>query len=519
MGVVVFLAWPALLALMLAGFRIRYILPVLTFFTLFHIGRGLRNRTLRWNTKWVLGLLGSLGLVMALSRVAYKFFRFESGLSQYWDFGQFLQATYNLAHSGTPWVTFEGQPTDYFTLHRSLSAHAEAWLYGVLLSPLALWVWQTFWLFAPALILGMIAVDATRNFPSPLKEVIRTLTPATWVFSPVFSGQFLWSYNFHIAGVSALLLAIFLLERDNWRGWAFCLVIATLEKEEFGLYAAFFGAVMSAEAWRARERSKALLALSVALFGALGFAWFAWMPAEFNRASVYFGQESLGSVLTHSLLNPIETLRRWSQPRVFKLIFFLILISGIWLAPTRKGLRYALIPIPLILSYGLGSYEALTNIRNHYSLPILGFGLAALLTGTLRAKADLFSKGPFFRLSLTGMALVVFGFHNPVREFRHLYQHYRARAPELDRVSWLRYQKDIVVCCESQLCTHFAERPVLIEAKECMQTPGVLDGYRGRRLVWVFPRGEEKIRDFVLSSGTPTTAYSFFRVSAPTVID
>jgi len=444
-------------------------------------------------------LAATLTALLIMVRVLARGSAFLGGGLEYWDSGQFLQATHNLATTGIPWITLEGFDRDYFTIHRNISAHLLAWLYRAIPRPELLWAWQGVGLLIPGLLMMAWVRPRLRANPdtgaSPDAVVYLSSVFFLWIFSPVVTSQFYWAYQFHIFGLTLIGLGLLAwLRRLDW-AWFLCFALAALEKEDFGIPCGTF-ALLNFMGWiRPRSATRwASLATAAVCFGS--FIEFSWFQTSVNQAEHYFSNwgTSYSAAGFALLRRPFEAVWRVLHWKSLVYFGFFTVMSGLWLDPASRRGRLAVLAsiVPIAVAQALSNSDALVSVRHHYALPLLLFSLFALL----KADAEVHSApttAPILRaLSIRNFKIMavmsLFLVQNPIRAYFNRADVDEKRAKVLAALQAVAAEPERPVCCAPGTCSLLAQRRFLYSTlKGCPEGDLVkvsLD-YAGERLVGV----------------------------------
>lgn len=466
----IILLWSAFFVGFFLGYRTRYLLMIVSGATAWLLRSDLANPKSRWNARSmliiVLGLCASLLTVRSLTKV----WRYESGQTPYWDVGQYIQATHNFASSGVPTITFEGFERDYFTIHRSLSAHFLSVLYRWFDSPWVLWLWQGFWFLAIcAVIVGWVRVS-TREWPAKHRAILLTLCPFLYLFSPTVSGQFYWAYGFHIFGVFLLAIGLLFFARAQWWLWAVSMSLAVFEQEVFALVVGPFAVAAALKSIRRtgsvldRPVAWSVLVAAVSLFSLVDFISDA---KSLNQVTHYFSTwgQTYPEMARSLARSPASVGIHLLNPLFLKMLLYFAFLTHCLFRPTLRSLVFFVPTLPFLIILALGHDNWLVNIRHHYALPVLVFSLAALILGWLPEQKN--TRKAVETVAIIFFVSTLFVVPNPIRASYAALDVYRDRRDDLATIDKIQDHFEWAVCCDGEWCGSFAERRYLLPMEEC----------------------------------------------------
>jgi uncharacterized membrane protein len=424
---------------------------------------------------------------------------FESFRAYLWDFGQYIQATADYARTGRAEMSLIADETrDYRFIHRTWSLPLLGTLFRWIPHPFLLIGWQSFFLTLPGCIAILGYRSVARETGSPIRPAGALLAFFAYVFSPVTQGQTLWPYVFHIAGISFLALAYLFYFERRWIAWFACLVLLTFEKDEFGLMAGVFGTLVLCEALlgigKMRSARAALFAIAAILVGVGSYWHFSTQVVKLSFFADRYGH--LGSTAGEAAIaffrHPelyVETLLR---PGPLKYLIFFAGTSFLWAFPRWRVLRYFVPIFPFLMLNALSQAPAMYQLKDHYSLPILVGILAVWIFGILRFQ----SRNEFTARTYGLLALLVFvppllRYESPFRLAFLSGRTWLATREERRITEALRTDKNLVLCCESDLCTRFSDRPRVIPVQGCLEGSMHLGSARDQHYVFlVYSQGD-----------------------------
>lgn len=430
-----------------------------------------------------------VGFVAA--RSITKWLRFDAGLAQYWDFGQYLQATFNMAKDGIPLITFEGFDRSYFSLHRSLSVFVLGNLYRWFESPWVLWMWQGLGLTGFAVVVMGWIHSRWGTWRTPEVAWITLMGPSLFFLSPVFSGQFHWAYNFHILGLTLVGVGFWAELKGKWVLYVAAMTLAVLESETYGLILIPWSALQMMVCAKNRSalprRTLAEISAQALVFAVsvLSLVLFVSSDDSINQVNHYFSNwgSNYRDMLVAWISNPGAVLRRLMRWEFVKWVLFFGAVSGVW-ANTRTALQRFLALVPMMVVLGLGHDNWLINIRHHYSLQLFVVTLAILFLHVLPSIAV-----PRKRVLTLGIVFFVSSLYIVPNPLKHTYEMADAHAKTIgkDVIDLIQADPELVVCCATQECGAFSERRYVLPEAHCQADhPLFRDAQReGRKVVRV----------------------------------
>jgi hypothetical protein len=471
--VLVFMWW-SLYGAWFLGLRTRYWFIGVAGLTLWILSKGPRSSFVppfparaRSISRFRIGIFAILA-GLATFRVFTKWLRFEAGLTKYWDFGQYLQATYNQASLGSPLLTFEGFDRNYFTIHRSLSVYLLGWLYETFQSPWVLWIYQALGLIGfGAVVLAWMRVKLYDR-PIWIKSWLLLLGPSVFCLSPVFSGQFHWAYNFHVLGLLTMGLAFLAESEKRWGLYVVCATLTVFESETYALIllpwscVSYFLEEKTEKSSPWQSRLPHVVVAGISLYSLIDFLT---DQASINQATHYFSYwgSSYGELLGTWLTSPLAALQHLLRWSFIKWILYFAVVSAVWTLHREVVARFLSL-VPMMVLLGLGSDDWLINIRHHYSLQLFVAVLAILFLYALpKIQND--------RRLLSGVALVLFASSvyivpNPLKHTYEMVHEHRSTIG-LDQVDLVQNHPEWIVCCASEACASFAARRYIFPVEHC----------------------------------------------------
>ena len=450
---------------MFLGIRTRYIQMALAALTVWGVYRFLDKDQIQISLRKKLAALGVVSFVLVAMRTITKWLRFDSGMAQYWDFGQYLQATYNLAHFGQPVITFEGFERNYFTIHRSLSVFIQAFLYRVFESPLVLWLWQGVCLVGVAWLICAWVLWATRGWETHYRALMCFFASAMYILSPTFSGQFHWAFNFHVFGLLLMGLGFLFEAQGRWILFFVSLSLAVFESETYALVIVPWTAFQCALRRGKRTRQEAIARMAVLVVARFSIIDFILDGRSINQVNHYFSKwgGSYGELLLSWASDPFAAFQHLSRVAFLKWFAYFAIVSGVWWRSKEIVWRFLSLS-PMMVLLGLGTDDWLINIRHHYSLQILVAALAILFLHWLPSQTD-------HRLAVRRAAVLffvssLFVVPNPIR---HVYEMVDAHSStqNLALIDTIQANQNWAVCCSGFECASFSERRYVLPVESC----------------------------------------------------
>ncbi len=419
-----------------------------------------------------------------------------------WDLTLYIQLIEAKAKTGHPWATFSGTVLDYHSNHLSLSlpflGFLAKWIPAAWLSH----IWMGFTLFAPAYVFWLWArtLDVRNQTAGTGQSGVLYLAAAgLWVFSPAVLKMETWPYVLSSAGFFLMAASYYFYFQDSWHkwwGWAACLVLACLEKEDYGLFGATFGLMVFLQhAVKPKKEAVLPIALSIIVIsvsiGAIGYIHATGRGTVSTFASRFgsFGatpQEAVQNFFIH----PEIIVRMLSRPLVFKYLFFFLAMSCFWLVPGPQRLKkwarifWIYLPgLPILVANVMSENVAMYQLKDPYALPVAVAMGAAMVFGTFQVGWGSKKITEWSRFCLLAMAVgfLLWDQQFPMRTLKKRLEMASDRTPARNAMQWIKNDPSLIVCCKERLCSWFAERDNIFILDVCLAHPERIEALLGQR--------------------------------------
>lgn len=466
------LAWVVFSFVFLSGGKTHILSCILIPSTIVYF---IRNKQ-AWNSvtasRRIPKIIFSLFVLMVAAQISALLFDYWALNGTLWDLTMYIQEIYRLSTLGTPTATFPGNIVNHLNTHRSLSLFVLGKIFGFFPFPELPLIWEGFFLFCPAIVLGYLFQSRSQT-----KRDWGGFALATMIYalSPMVLLQGVWPYVFYIAGFSLLALGYYFFSKENWLLWTITLCALAFEKEDFGVISAGFGItalldVLFIKKW---SLSKIVGAVILIVIGIGSPLLFHRQSASVVTFASRFGE--LGATpelaLKNLLNHPLLFFQIMFRPSVLQYWGSILLFSTIWFKPRWEWTRFFMPIVPLLLANSLASYEVMRQFKDPYSLPI-AVGLAATII--CRITLQNINAKPY--IYIFALLPLLWPHQTPFRTLKESYGLWKDRAQERALVEELRNDRNTVICCADRLCSRIADRPLLLELKQCENGTALLKG-------------------------------------------
>lgn len=430
-----------------------------------------------------------------------------------WDLAQYIQATRNFALRGEPTFTFMGHDVNYRFTHRSLSLHLLGMLYRVFPSPYIVVLWQPFCFILTSLGMALLYREIRHQegrHPAALGYLSAILL---WIASVVVLRQRVWPSTFHILGPVLLVLAYlgYLKKSPVWALIAIALL--PFEKEDYAMIAAPFSLVIATDVLKHKKglhRSVFTVAAVVVFFLSL-YSFFSFWHGDNNVPfDARFGNygKTANEALRNFFLKPEITIHAILHPVAREYILYFFVASLAFLSVSWETLRFLIPVAPIIFLQSLSNYEPMQLLKDGYALtPAAGALSHALLVSRFsKWRRKVRFRDHAFLATVSVFCLSHFWLSQSASfTFRQKVELVATRSKERALLMELEQDKGLVICCHERLCSVFADRDFLVDARFCENGAPVLDEAVGKRAVFV--EYQKPPTDSLLP--TPQTQHAF----------
>lgn len=413
-----------------------------------------------------------------------------------WDLTTYTQPTYTQAKLGNAYMTFAGEVASIYSFHITPVPPILGWFYNVFDSLAPVFIWQSFFLTAPAWVFALYWQGTTRAIAPAAYGFVGSIL-SFWIYThaPTFSGQSGWPYVFFVGGLVFYALAFYSWSRRQWGLMALWLMLFTLQKTEFWIYACVFAAIVALDllklgrSYVSRARAWAWLGVAVGFAFAVHLYWSRHGGSSAISFAARFG--NLGNTPFEALINlftdPARYWNAWARPLAVKYWGCFVAASLIWLRiPRWESHKYFLAVAPFVLLNVSSEYLGMILLRDHYGLPLLvGAGASAILgiSGSyLRERRTLMAH---LALLISVLAGAAYGSGDVFKLVGTTYRTYIERTESRVALKPLREDRDVVVCCEDRMCSIVSDRPVLLNWEICRDGGALLTEHVGKRVVYL----------------------------------